>query len=596
MSWRTSVQERDLAGFSRISFNETGAMVVKAPKGKFEPFRVNGEDDVIRELGIPSAQYPDIFEAIAYANVAPLWIVAPYMDDSLFGGVDVLADSVVGFEIGRDFNTFDFNAISTKIEDEVVGTGDDTEVTFTKTLDEVPVIMAENIVIKVDGVAVDLQSDEDGVITGSDGSGTLDLVTGDLSITFNDAPINLVDITIDYVYPQDMSTLISHTFFATSPYKDDLAVKIEHVEDSRFKLELYQKMKRGFSLMNTYNYSLEEEVDNFGRSLYIHDVFRENPYVIPVVNSDFTGTYTITATTVEFKGGYRNSAITSTEINIAWDMMKYPSKYPIVTFIDLHQSAVYLNNIVQNFQEYAHIVTGMPLGTTLAGAKTFRDTLGLDSDNVSLYWNWSFIENPYVADSFAWISNLGNVAANYARAATAFDFSSPAGTLDEEGRGGLLQQWLINKLENDATDNELRELDDVQINPIVRDDLLGVMVFGDRTLIKSLTDTSYIGARRGYNLIIKNIVQQVLRLQEFKLNDPARRLSAKARTEALIQPPFVDGWIRDYKVVCDESNNTNDVLDRREFILDTYIKVMPNSQTVKMRFTRVGQSVNIDLL
>ena len=74
---RTSVIERDLSGFINTLVDETGAMVINSSKGKSTPMYLQSEEDVLRELGKPSATYPGVFEAIAFTRQAPLWAGTP---------------------------------------------------------------------------------------------------------------------------------------------------------------------------------------------------------------------------------------------------------------------------------------------------------------------------------------------------------------------------------------------------------------------------------------------------------------------------------------------------------------------------------------
>ena len=60
-------------------------------------------------------------------------------------------------------------------------------------------------------------------------------------------------------------------------------------------------------------------------------------------------------------------------------------------------------------------------------------------------------------------------------------------------------------------------MDEKQINPIIKDQSIGVVVWGNRTLQITNTDTSFIHTRRGYNYIMDKIEKEVLKQQIFKL-------------------------------------------------------------------------------
>jgi hypothetical protein len=77
------------------------------------------------------------------------------------------------------------------------------------------------------------------------------------------------------------------------------------------------------------------------------------------------------------------------------------------------------------------------------------------------------------------------------------------------------------------------------------------------------------------------------------LNDSFHRLVAKTQSDILIAPIFNINLLRDFLVVCDESNNTDAVLSQRKFILDVYVKVTPFSEFVQLRITRLPQNAII---
>lgn len=393
---------------------------------------------------------------------------------------------------------------------------------------------------------------------------------------------------------------VSHAFFTTSPYADNLAGKITYISGKKFRLELFTVTTRGNLPLTSYTYSLDREKDNFGQSLYIEDVFDNNVYVIPKVNTAFAGTaYNLSGLTANFSGGTRGSDIDSADILSGWNNFRYVNKYPLNIIMDVRgDSAVTVNNLIQTYQTNAHGITVVPMGNDASEAKTFREGLGIDSDDISLYTNWAKIKDNY-NNSFAWISHIGSVGKKFAKMYDVYDSGSPAG-IDENGHGGQIADWEVIEVENDYTDSdvnsELELLDDAQINPIIKDPAYGLMCYGDKTMQVSLSDTSFIGTRRVYKYLIKNIQEQVLRLQEFKNNDASHRLSARVKAEAIINPVVRDNGIYDAKVVCDTSNNTADVLNQREFILDVYVIAQANSQKVLLRFTRLPQgTINVEL-
>jgi len=264
------------------------------------------------------------------------------------------------------------------------------------------------------------------------------------------------------------------------------------------------------------------------------------------------------------------------------------------------ESITTINTLVSTYQKWAHGISCIPYGHTATEAVDYRNSLGINSDKISLYTNQARIQDDY-NDSFAWISHVGSIGGKYAQMYNVYDAASPAG-IDENNHGGLLSDWKVVEMENDYTDydqglgSDLQILDEAQINPLIWDDTDGLKIYGDKTLQSTNNDTSFVGTRRLYNYINDVVQRQVLKQQEFKVNDNVHRLKAKTLITSFLEPIAADGWIREFVVVCDSSNNGDDVLDKREFIVDIYIKVMPNSQFTLMNLRRVSQSTVISSL
>lgn len=398
--------------------------------------------------------------------------------------------------------------------------------------------------------------------------------------------------TFDY----DSLPEISHSFFAKSPYADDLSVKIKYLTGKQFKMTLSKIISTGYSLISEYTYSLNREKDAFGRSLYIFDVFDDNDYVVAKVNTDFAGTaYTVDSLDTDFDGGTRGNAPQDSDYLSSWNNFQLKGKYPVTTFIDAKgNSAVTINTLINTYQNYAHGISVVPLGNTAAEAKTVREDLGLNTNKVSLYTNWSRIKDSY-NNSSAWISNAGSVGRKYAMMNDVFDGEAPAG-IDQNNHGGLLSDWEVIEMENSYTDAEMTLLNNAQINPIIKDPVYGLMAYGNNTLQVTPSDTSFIGHRRLFNYIIKNVKENILVRQVFRLNNAANRLSARIQIESLLNPIVEKGVLNDFYVVCDETNNTGEVLSQRKFIIDLYVQVVPDAEYVQLNMIFVGQTVSISEL
>lgn len=405
-------------------------------------------------------------------------------------------------------------------------------------------------------------------------------------------------VVFDFTYAQDLSELVSHSIFMESPFDDSLesyAGSVERISGKRYRFTLYSKIKNQYYKVRDYEYSLIKEKNGFGASIYYEDVFRDTPYVRVVVNPNFTGEADPTVQIVDFSGGKRGSDPTSVQVRQAWTQFQYRKKWKAKMLVDfIGDSPSYIRDILSNYQPYAHGLVTVPYGQSRRDqAIAFRQSTGIDWDNMSLFSNWMRVEDVYNGGS-VWISKMGSTAVQFARTAGYFDGLPAAGPTDDfTGTGGILTGFRVIESETEYTDGEvgsdLQALDDAQINPKIIDENGIPMIYGNRTLQIALSDTSYIHTRRIYNKILEDVSTQIMRKQEFKLNDELHRLVAKSKTDTYLVPILAQSLLRDAYVVCDESNNGDDVLERREFVLDIYVKATPDSEFVILRLTRLPQ-------
>ncbi|MCP4650362.1 MAG: hypothetical protein GY853_09835 [PVC group bacterium] len=400
---------------------------------------------------------------------------------------------------------------------------------------------------------------------------------------------------VDPVNYMHSDATVSHSFFAYSPYTDDLKMNIT-TSGTKYTLLLYKVESGNDVYLNTYNYSLSREKDNFGKQLYIDDVFTNNPYVIPKVNSSYSGASPLLSATtkIAFVGGARGDTPVEADYSRCWDYFKKPNKYPAKTFMDVNGlGRTYINTIIASYQYYSHGISVVPFGNDYEDAITARGAL--DTDNLSLYTNWRKIYDPY-NDSYAWISNVGSVGKNYALMEPFYDGLAPAGISEGSNPGGQISDWRTIEMEYDYDDTALQLLDEAQINPVILDELYGVMAYGNKTMQVSLSDTSYIQTRRIYNYVIEKVVTQVLKRTEFKNIDTIHMNKAKSMTDTLLSPILAEELLAEALVVCDTTNNTSVTRTNRQFVLDVYVKAQVDAEFTILNLIRVGQNTVIATL
>jgi len=163
---------------------------------------------------------------------------------------------------------------------------------------------------------------------------------------------------------------------------------------------------------------------------------------------------------------------------------------------------------------------------------------------------------------------------------------SPAGY----NRGNLRN---ATKLAYSPRQSERDRLYTARINPVVSFPGQGIVLFGDKTALSSPSAFDRINVRRLFIELEKNIAR-FSKFQLFEINDEITRAGFKGACDPYLRNVQGRRGIYDFLVVCDDSNNTPDVVDRNEFQAEIYIKPARTINFITITFvaTRTGVSFN----
>jgi phage tail sheath protein FI len=128
-----------------------------------------------------------------------------------------------------------------------------------------------------------------------------------------------------------------------------------------------------------------------------------------------------------------------------------------------------------------------------------------------------------------------------------------------------------------------------RINPIVSFPGSGPVLFGDKTGLASPSAFDRINVRR----LFLNVEKRAKALGEsvlFEQNDTTTRSGFAASISSYLSEIQARRGLTDFLVICDESNNTPEVIDRNEFVAELYLKPTRsiNFVTVTVTATRTG--------
>ena len=188
-------------------------------------------------------------------------------------------------------------------------------------------------------------------------------------------------------------------------------------------------------------------------------------------------------------------------------------------------------------------------------------------------------------DKYRYIGCNGDIAGLcVSTSAISDDWISPAGT----SRGGLQNVVKLAFNPNKAARDDLYT---AAINPVVEFPGSGPVLFGDKTALASPSAFDRINVRR----LFLNIEKRARGLAEgvlFEQNDAVTRSGFNAALSGYLSEVQARRGVTDYLVVCDDSNNTGEVIDRNEFVAEIFVKPTRsiNYVTVTVTATKTGVS------
>jgi phage tail sheath protein FI len=190
-------------------------------------------------------------------------------------------------------------------------------------------------------------------------------------------------------------------------------------------------------------------------------------------------------------------------------------------------------------------------------------------------------------DKFLWIGSQGITAGLCANTDNiAEPWFSPAGLNRGSFRGVVKLAYNPKRADRD-------ELYKKGINPIVSFPGQGIILYGDKTLQAKPSAFDRINVRRLF-IVLEKAISTAAKFQLFELNDEFTRAAFRNSTEPFLRDVKGRRGVTDFFVVCDETNNTGEVIDSNRFVADIYIKPARSINFITLNFiaTRTGVDFN----
>jgi hypothetical protein len=308
-----------------------------------------------------------------------------------------------------------------------------------------------------------------------------------------------------------------------------------------------------------------------------------------------TGTTFTAVTTLHeanLSAGANGSTITTAQLKSAYELMQDAETMDVNLLIAGKGDATHVDNLITIAEirkdavafaspERSDVVNIANSTTQTTNVKGFFDAVR-SSSYVVFDSGYKYTYDKY-NDVFRWVPLNGDTAGCAARTDLTHDsWFSPAGFSRGVIRGAVKLAYNPNKTERDI-------LYRARVNPVTTFPGQGTVLFGDKTGLSTPSAFDRINVRRLF-ITLEKAISTASKFQLFEFNDEFTRAQFRNMIEPFLRDVQGRRGVTDFIVVCDETNNPGDVVDRNEFRADIYVKPNRSINFITLQFvaTRTG--------
>jgi phage tail sheath protein FI len=191
------------------------------------------------------------------------------------------------------------------------------------------------------------------------------------------------------------------------------------------------------------------------------------------------------------------------------------------------------------------------------------------------------------SDTYRWIPLNGDIAGLCVRTDNERDpWFSPAGLNRGVIKNVVKLAWNPTKAQRDT-------IYKAGVNPVVTFPGEGTILYGDKTLLNRPQAMDRINVRRLF-IVLEKSISKAARSSLFEFNDEFTRAAFVNIVEPYLREVQGRRGIYDFRVVCDTTNNTAEVIDQNQFVGDIYIKPARSINFIQLNFTAVRTGVEFE--
>jgi len=312
--------------------------------------------------------------------------------------------------------------------------------------------------------------------------------------------------------------------------------------------------------------------------------------------SGTTFTSVTTVSEVSLQSGSDGSAATTAQKLTAYEKFADAETVDVGLIMAGNGDATHIDNLITVAENRKDaVVFASPERSDVVGvanANTQKDNVvgffnGIRSSSYVVFDSGYKYQYDRYNDVYRYVPLNGDIAGLAARTDLVADsWFSPAGLNRGIVRGAVKLAFNPQKSHRD-------ELYRARVNPVATFPGQGTVLFGDKTGLSAPSAFDRINVRRLF-ITLEKAISTASKFQLFEFNDEFTRANFRNIVEPFLREVQGRRGITDFLVVCDETNNTGEVIDRNEFIAEIFVKPARSINFITLQFIATRTGVSFD--
>ena len=312
--------------------------------------------------------------------------------------------------------------------------------------------------------------------------------------------------------------------------------------------------------------------------------------------SGTTFTSVTTVSEVSLQSGADGSAATTAQKLTAYEKFSDAETVDVGLIMAGNGNATHIDNLITVAENRKDaVVFASPERADVVGvanANTQKDNVvgffnGIRSSSYVVFDSGYKYQYDRYNDVYRYVPLNGDIAGLAARTDLVADsWFSPAGLNRGIVRGAVKLAFNPQKSHRD-------ELYRARVNPVATFPGQGTVLFGDKTGLSAPSAFDRINVRRLF-ITLEKAISTASKFQLFEFNDEFTRANFRNIVEPFLREVQGRRGITDFLVVCDETNNTGEVIDRNEFIAEIFVKPARSINFITLQFIATRTGVSFD--